>query len=199
MDYYDLPKPNMRILHIAPEKKLAEYLKAKSPNGYEPVDYDPEKYKFCDAKKIDLVRDAEKFADEKYDIILHSHVMEHIPCNITAVFYHFHRALKKDGFHIFCIPFMPGFSDEYMGPLSPEDETNRFGQFDHVRKFGTADFSQNLGMIFNIKEIFSLYDNFDIDILDKFNIPKSERVGLTGSSVFVLRKNQYKLLPSTGR
>lgn len=193
IDHLKLPRRNSRILHFAPEPRLAFDFFNASPEGYDPVDYTPDNFPQLNVKKFDLVRDSQYLPSNYYDLIVHSHVLEHIPCNLAFIFYHLFRTLKPEGYHIFCIPFMSGSYDEYFGELPPEEATKRFGQKDHVRKFGTADVDRHLGMIVKLKDKYDLSDYADNATMDLFNIPVPDRSGLNSSTIFVTRKSDYLL------
>lgn len=193
LDTMGLPKRGARVLHLAPEAGLASWLRSVSPKGYDPVDLYPSLYKQMAVRKFDLVTDSPKLPDDHYDLILHSHVMEHIPCTLAFPFYHLSRALKPDGVHVFCVPLMDGSYDEDLGPLSAEDAIRRFGQRDHVRRFGKSDIERHLGMVMRLDTDFSLYRLFDAATLDRHNIPESQRTGLHGSTIFIARKSDYRL------
>jgi phosphoglycolate phosphatase len=188
-----LPKPGHKILHLAPEKGLANWLLSINPDGYDPVDFNPALYPFVKTRRFDLASDASALPECHYDLIIHSHVLEHVPCGLAFIFFHLSRALTRDGSHIFSIPIMSGYYDEYSGPLSKDEAYRRFGQFDHVRRFGRQDIERRLGAIVNLDLDYSLYKYHGKDELDRCNIPESERSGLNGSTVFVLKKSDYKL------
>ena len=194
---YHLLKPGLRVLHFAPERSFAERLHAIWGEGYEPVDINPELYDFApNIRRIDLVEDAHKLPSDHYDLILHSHVMEHIPCNITAILYHLHRSLKPNGKQICCIPIIrDGHYAEDLGPLPADDATARFGQDDHVRTFGGADLQRTLGMIFALAEEYDLTRDFDEMTLIRNNIPRINWRGWSPNSVLTLEKGDLLLRP----
>mgnify|MGYP001794255176 FL=1 len=134
LDQLKLPRANQRVLHFAPEKGLAQYLQKTVGNGYTAADFDPERYPYVDTQKIDLVTEAELLPSNHYDLILHSHVLEHVPCGLAPVLFHFHRALKPTGRHIFCIPFSSGNYEECYDKMTDKEANRRIGQFDHFRK-----------------------------------------------------------------
>jgi O-antigen biosynthesis protein len=201
LDDLKLPRPGMRILHFAPEFGLSRYFQSIPDIHYEPVDFNPGSYNFCQARKIDLCTDAEQLETGRYDLIVHSHVLEHVKCNVSAVFYHLHRALNEGGYHLFSVPIIPGYTEEFLGPLSDAEAIVRFGQADHVRNFGALDFENNLALLFKANNYgfyskpdeFSLYNQFTAEDLDRFNIPEYNRAGLTPSSIFVVGKHDFKL------
>ncbi|TAK07132.1 MAG: HAD family hydrolase [Rhizorhabdus sp.] len=195
LEKHGLLVPGKRVLHIAPERAFAERLHAIWGDGYEPVDIDPALYDFApNIRKIDLVEDAARLPSDRYDAIIHSHVMEHIPCNITAILYHLNRSLKPGGKQVCCIPIIrDGHSAEDLGPLSAEDATMRFGQDDHVRTFGGADIQRTLGMIFRLPESYDLTVAFDEATLIRNNIPRINWRGWSPNSVLVLQKEDLLL------
>jgi phosphoglycolate phosphatase len=119
--------------------------------------------------------------------------MEHLPCNVTAILWHLHEALSPTGYHIFSVPILPGFYEETLFPVSEEEKTKRFGQFDHVRRFGSEDLDRSLGMLFSLPKTYDLTQKFSASELDTANIPEPARKGWTGHSVFILRKSDLLL------
>lgn len=193
IDQHQLIKSCDRIMHIAPERGISARIQEIPDVIYEAYDLFPEQYEFAGAKRMDLAKSCEALPSNHYDVIIHSHVMEHIPCNITAVLFHLHRSLKFDGVHIFSIPILSGHYDDCLGGINDEARIQRFGQDDHVRRFGLADIHATLGMIFPLPDHYDLEVSLPRDLLDRHNIPESARTGFSSSSVFMMRKDQFKL------
>lgn len=193
LDQRGLPSKGARILHFAPEKGLSDWLSQISPESYDPVDLMPEGFPFAKVRQFNIVSDMEGLPSDHYDLILHSHVIEHIPINLAHFFFHVSRALKPDGLHIFSAPLMAGHYDEYFGPLTKEVARERFGQDDHVRKLGVEDLDLHLGAILHLDKDFDLTRQFSRATLDGCNIPLTQRSGLHGSTVFVAKKADYRL------
>jgi predicted SAM-dependent methyltransferase len=108
------------------------------PSNYVTADIQPERYGFSDCQYIDLCS-LESWPSNHYDLIIHSHVLEHTPCNIAYTLYHLHRMLSPSGWNICVIPFTSGYWDEKFQNIGDEEKVKRFGQFDHVRRFGRGD------------------------------------------------------------
>jgi len=197
LETHGLLRPGLRVLHFAPERALAERLHAIYGDGYDPVDFDPAGYFHVpNIRKIDLIEDAAKLPSNHYDVIIHSHVMEHIPCNITAILYHLHRSLKPDGKQVCCVPISrDGYYAEDLGPIGADDAAARFGQEDHVRSFGRHDIQRTLGMIFRLPQDYDLTRYFDEATLVGFNIPRVNWRGWSPNSVLVLGKDDLLLKP----
>ena len=192
LDKHQLPREGQRMLHLAPEIRLAQYFRSVLGAGYHPVDIAPERYPWEVVRRFDLATDAESLATRSYDIILHSHVMEHIRCNVTAALFHLHRALTADGYHIFCIPIYPGTYAADFGDISRDRATKEFGQHDHVRRFGSDDLQFTLGMIFQIPLLYDLSDQVSAEDLDACNIPHYAAQGMVGSQRIGHAKGRYK-------
>jgi phosphoglycolate phosphatase len=193
----DLLRPGRRCLHIAPEAALAGRLHAILGDGYEPVDIEPERFRFAPGiRRFDLVGQAAALPSGHYDLILHSHVMEHVRGNVTAILFHLHRALKPDGHQVCCIPIMRGrHYAEDMGPLDAADAKRRFGQEDHLRIFGEEDLQATLGMIFALPERYDLVENHDETLLRRHAIPEVAWHDWSASAVLVLAKEHLLLRP----
>jgi phosphoglycolate phosphatase len=150
IEHFDLLRPGKTCLHFAPEHDIAPRLRAAWGDGYDPVDLDADRYGFANARRFDLCRDSFKLEDQRYDLILHNHVFEHIPCNYGAVFLQLRRSLKIGGMHIFSVPVHLGRYAEDQNPLSKEDREKRFGQHDHVRRFGIDDYEETIGSLVDL-------------------------------------------------
>ena len=193
---------NSRVLHLAPEKGIYTRLSEKlAAHNYITADYDPGRYAFVErCNKIDLTN-MEDWPSNYFDLILHVHVMEHIPCNIAYPLFHLHRMMKRDGVHLCVIPFLGGVYDECFDNMSAGERTRRFGQYDHVRKFGRDGLSTHLGKIINLPTKFDATDDFSESVLSEANIPKSHWKGFHVGTVLSLKKDDYKLnlrLPASG-
>jgi len=186
-----------KILHLAPEQGLYKALsKCVNKHNYIVADINPKQYKFAEkCVSIDLC-DLDREPSFQYDLILHSHVLEHTPCNIAYTLFHLHRMLKKDGLHICVIPFMGGKYDECFQDLSDEERARRFGQNDHVRRFGREDINSHLGKLINLPYNFDATQDFNIETLQAANIPENQWRGFHGSTVLCLKRDDMKLMMS---
>ncbi|MEQ9451363.1 MAG: class I SAM-dependent methyltransferase [Pseudomonadales bacterium] len=194
IDELGLVKPGYRILHIAPERGIFDRIHEVPEIEYHSFDLQPEQYEYAGASAMDLATDAEHLPSNFYDLIIHSHVMEHVPCNITAVLFHLHRSLSQRGTHLFCVPILSGASDEFLGEMEDAERIARFGQIDHVRRFGTQDIQKTIGMVFEIPLHYELESVVPAQTLENYNIPAHARSGFTSSTVFVVAKSQLKLV-----
>ena len=191
LERYIKLQPGQKVLHFAPEVNLGKQIASAVGTGYEAADIAPERYEgklLRPVRRFDLCLDAKDLQSDLYDLVLHNHVMEHVPCNVTVVLQHLHRAAKPGGVHLFSIPILTGHFAEDLNPaLTEADRVGRFGQCDHMRRFGRADFDITVGAIFGLTAAYSLTDFFSEADLRQANIRKSQWT-CSGSSVFYVRK-----------
>ncbi|PND18627.1 hypothetical protein CN934_26850 [Ensifer sp. MMN_5] len=187
------PKFNRRVHHFAPERSLFNELSAQGKNQlYHCYDAYPEVYKFANGsiKRHDLCDQDATRALGLADIILHNHVMEHLPTDFRNVLRDLNSRLAPGGIHVFTVPTRAGRYDEDLSPqLSSEERKRRFAQDDHMRIFGRDDaitIMENAlgrrGVVFRLNEymtpkmasIFGVSNSYDIDASG----------GVGGSTVF---------------
>lgn len=184
-----------RILHFAPEKGLYTAIQsAVRPDvDYVVADINPARYAFAkNVVQADMCN-LGPWESGHYDVILHSHVLEHIPCNYASALFHIHRMLSESGVHIFAIPIAAGNYEESLQDIGPDERTRRFGIADHLRSFGRDDLHSHLGKVVRLPKEFRAHDHFRTDDLKKANIPERYWTGFQGCTVFVLRKNDFLL------
>lgn len=124
--------PQLRILHIAPERHLAQWIAALRPVMYVRGDLFPsEPY----IQRLDL--QALAFADGSFDLIIANHVMEHVQNDALAL-HEIFRVLAASGHAILQTPYstvlMTTFEDA--GIVSKSSRLQAYGQDDHVRLYG---------------------------------------------------------------
>jgi len=106
-----------------------------------------------DRTDVDLKLNIEDIdtSDEQYDIIVCSHVLEHV--NDKDALSELRRILKPNGIIIIMVPIIEGCDMTYEDDTirNSKDRLIHFGQEDHVRVYG-ADFIQRLtGAGFQVK------------------------------------------------
>jgi SAM-dependent methyltransferase len=123
-------KRHWRILHFAPEPGLFQMLRRQPNVDYVPGDLRPAHgHARVDATNIDL--------PGRFDGVITSHVLEHIPDDETAIA-EMHRILAPDGWAIVLVPDVAHLEKTF------EDHTvvtawgryRTYGQHDHVRIYG---------------------------------------------------------------
>jgi len=126
-------RPGLKFLHFAPERTLFPRIAEILGPSYHVRDIDVKRYKGLkkggiSVEEFDLCSDCEALPGDYYDLIMHNHVMEHIPCNVTAVLWHLHRALAPDGLHMFSVPVVGKAYEESFVDMDPDERTEQFWQ-----------------------------------------------------------------------
>ncbi len=124
------------FLHCAPEKTFYGHFATQKNIDYHSCDLFPEFYPHVKGiEKQDITQF--NYGDERFDAILCSHVMEHIPDDAKA-FAEIFRVLKKGGYVLFQIPQDTTAATTYedFSITDPKEREKHFGQDDHVRVYG---------------------------------------------------------------
>lgn len=188
----DVIRPGIRVLHVAPELCLLERFSKIASENYYPCDLEPKNYnnRHCKVNRINLCTDLSSMPTATYDLIVHNHVLEHLPCDIVPVIKDLNRTLAPGGLHLFSVPFRGRFTVEDLNPnLSAEERTSRFAQSDHMRLFGTEDFPNFLDK--NFPETIKLFDleaKFSKKDMLNANIPEDVLSNISGHSFFYYQR-----------
>ena len=129
-----------RLLEFAPGDALYKKLKSHPFIAYRSADLSR---KTVD-ERVDMT-DMAAYTDGSIDIILCSHILEHIPDDRKAM-REMRRVLKPDGFAIVLVPLVVGLDETQEDPSlnTPELRWKYFGMGDHVRQYGKRDFIERL-------------------------------------------------------
>lgn len=124
-----------RFLDIAPGRSLSFWLKSHPHIFYRSCDmYMPEADDKADIHNL-------PYADETFDFVLCSHVLEHVDDPVRATS-EIRRVLKQNSIAILMAPICLSIQDNYENPevTTPEGRWQHFGQDDHVRIFSKPGF-----------------------------------------------------------
>ncbi|HEU5113607.1 MAG TPA: methyltransferase domain-containing protein [Acidimicrobiia bacterium] len=118
-----------KVLHFAPERCLEPLLRQRLGAGYRTADLARE--------DVDLRLDVTdiQFPDESFDVIICSHVLEHVPDDGRAM-EELHRILASDGWALVVVPVTKDKTFEDPTIVDPDERLRVFGQRDHVRRYG---------------------------------------------------------------
>lgn len=118
------------IVHFAPEAALQSWL-SKRGGSYVRVDLDESR---ADVQAD--ITDMSAFRDGCADIVVCSHVLEHVPDDGAAL-RELRRILAPDGFAFLMVPqYNARQTFEDPSITDPEGRKRAFGQTDHVRRYG---------------------------------------------------------------
>lgn len=123
-----LPPHADRVLHIAPEPMVADWLKGMA-RDYLSIDLaSPLAMRHMDITALDL-------PDASFSLIYCSHVLEHIPDDAKAMA-ELRRVLRPDGLAVIMVPIRAGPTYEDPAIVTPAARLVHFQQEDHVRIYG---------------------------------------------------------------
>ncbi|MEM0897927.1 MAG: methyltransferase domain-containing protein [Verrucomicrobiota bacterium] len=131
-----LEKPPGRVLHIAPEPVFRRRFRKLFGEGYLTGDL---RGTHVD-ENIDITDI--QYPDNTFDLILCSHVLEHVPEDRKAM-REFHRVLAPEGQAFLLVPINSKVSEEDPSVTDPKDRLRLYGHPDHVRNYG-LDYPQRL-------------------------------------------------------
>ncbi len=130
-DVSEIARGGPRILHFAPEGAIQRVLDALAPRSYVSVDLEPGRAQ-VQADIVDL-----PFDDASFDLLLCSHVLEHVPDDRRALA-EIARVLAPGGEALIQTPVDPRLEVTIEDPaLGPDERRHAFGQDDHVRVYGS--------------------------------------------------------------
>ena len=162
--------PGHRLLHFAPEplfdpvfERLPE-IERTTADLYAPADL-----------KLDITR--MDLSDGSFDLILCSHVLEHVPDDHAAM-PELRRVLAPGGLCLVLTPYRPEVTT-YEDPqvTSPLDRMVAFGQQDHVRIYGTDLADRLRGTGFEVQDR-TPQDLFDESVVDRCELDPREHLFL---------------------
>ena len=122
-------QPDLRMLHVAPERCFESHLRARVGAGYLTADLeDPHADVRMDITHIE-------YPDATFDVIYCSHVLEHVSDDRAAL-RELYRVLKPDGWALIMVPITAERTFEDPSVTDPKERERRFGQDNHVRRYG---------------------------------------------------------------
>ena len=125
-----------KVLHVAPEPSFERLLKKRLKGGYITADLnDPNAMIKMDITNI-------PYPDDTFDVVYCSHVLEHVPDDRRAI-RELYRVLKTNGWALILAPITAEKTIEDLSITDPNIRLKRFGQEDHVRRYG-PDFLERL-------------------------------------------------------
>jgi len=127
------------VLHIAPEACFIDRFEKLHGANYITADIE------SPLAKVKMDIHDMPFEDNRFDIVLCNHVLEHVEDDIKAVS-EISRVLKSSGLAILQVPFFNPIEEKTLedpGIIDKREREKRFGQDDHVRKYG-LDYPQRI-------------------------------------------------------
>lgn len=164
-DFFVKPK---KMLHVAPEQAFYKRFKNQKNLDYTTTDLESP---LADVK-ADICN--LPFNDNDYDLVMCNHVLEHIPDDIKAM-KEIYRILKPGGIAILQTPLDMNrtvtFEDDSI--IDKKERAKIFGQYDHVRIYGTDFFERLRSVGFKVDEI-DYSKNFTLEEIKKYSFLDGE-------------------------
>lgn len=160
----------LKVLHIAPEYSLYKTLRSSSNLEYISADLDSS----LAMVKMDIT--SIQFEDNTFDVVLCSHVLEHVLDDQKAMRELF-RVLKPGGWAILQSPLDPTRDKTFedFNIVSPDDREKAFGQSDHVRIYG-RDYKDRLEAAGFTVKIDDYVTGLGIDTVKKYGLHENEDI-----------------------
>jgi SAM-dependent methyltransferase len=189
LDRFEIFRPGIRVFHVAPELPFIRRFSELLGEDYHACDFDPGRYasRYTTVRPIDLCIDLVKLPSRSFDLILHSHVLEHVRCNPKDVLGELERLLAPGGHHFLSVPVIGAYTREDMSDSpTPEERAKRFGQSDHYRVFGSIDFHEVLDSVWGKREKHNIEPRelFSAEELERAAIAPEAWSGLSSHTVF---------------
>jgi SAM-dependent methyltransferase len=173
----------MSVLHFAPEPVLARRLSAFENVSYLSADLDPD-VAMVAADITDL-----PFDDSTFDLILCSHVLEHVPQDGAAM-REMLRVLRPGATALLMHPVDYGRGETYedWSLTSREERQRAFLQDDHVRLYG-RDLADRLTAAGFEVEMSRYLDQFSEDAARRYGLVSPSRIPtLRGDDIYICRR-----------
>lgn len=169
-------KPNLKVMHIAPEQCFHKGFKNQANLDYITADLvSPIADLHFDLHDIPL-------KDDQYEVIFCNHVMEHVKDDLRCM-QELYRIMKPGGWGIFQVPIDTNRNTTYedWSITTPEEREKHFWQYDHVRLYGT-NYPQRLEEAgFTVEEV-DIKNELTPELVERYRLQKEELL-------YVVRKN----------
>ncbi len=175
-EHGSLFKREFQFLHIAPEFCFARHFRKIKSLRYVTADLEMPQVD-C---RVDIC--SLPFITNSFDILFCNHVLEHIPNDRLAMLELF-RVLRPGGWALLQVPIDKQCSQtlEDDSIVHPEERERYYGQFDHVRQYGTDFQSRLTGAGFDVEAI-KYSDTLSVAVIKQCGLDPEE-------IIYLCRKN----------
>ena len=164
-DFFTTPK---RVLHFAPEQAFYKRFKKIKHFDYVTTDLNSP----IATVKADICN--LPFEPNSFEVILCNHVLEHV-LDDTKAMQELYRVMKPGGMGVFQIPqdLKRDITFEDHTITDPKERAKLFGQYDHVRVYGTDYFKKLESCGFRVDAI-DYTSQLSTEEIDKYRLAKGE-------------------------
>ncbi len=168
---------SLKVLHFAPEQAFYKRFRKLKNLEYSTTDLNSPiadvKADICDLP----------FKNNEFDFIICNHVLEHIPDDTKAM-QELYRILKPGGTAILQVPYQADlettFEDDSI--TDPKERARIFGQYDHVRVYGTDYFEKLRSIGFEVDGV-DYTNTLTKQEIEKYRLPKGELIPVCKKSI----------------
>jgi glycosyltransferase involved in cell wall biosynthesis/SAM-dependent methyltransferase len=161
----DLWRAPSRVLHLAPERALGAALAAAPAIEHVAGDISG-----LGGTRLDVTN--LPFPDESFDVVLCSHVLEHVPDDRRALA-ELRRVLR--GWGVLQVPVKGESTDEDPSVTDRSERLSRYGQHDHVRQYG-LDFEHRLRDAGFAVDAVRYADRFSPELVERYRLDPDEHL-----------------------
>ncbi|MEQ9101124.1 MAG: methyltransferase domain-containing protein [Imperialibacter sp.] len=161
----------LKVLHVAPEICFIEVFEKVHKDDYTTADIESPLAKV----KMDIHQ--VPFDDNTFDVAFCNHVMEHVDSDLKAMS-ELHRVLKPGGWAIIQVPFFYPLEEKTVEDITitdPKERYRRFGQDDHVRKYG-KDYAERLASAGFTVDANDYVKELPDEVVTRYALPKDETI-----------------------
>ena len=164
----------LKVLHIAPEQSF--YKRFRKMKNLD--------YTTCDLNSpiADVKADIQNlpFEDNSFDVIFCNHVLEHVEDDKKALS-ELYRVMKPGGWGIFQVPIRYQLEKTFEDPTitDKKERIEKFGQYDHVRVYGTDYYSTLESIGFKVEKV-NLSLKLSDEEIRKYALEKNEILPVVG-------------------
>lgn len=161
-------KPNLKVMHIAPEQCFHKGFKKQSNLDYTTGDLvSPIADLHFDLHDIPL-------ESNQYEVIFCNHVMEHVKDDLRCM-QELYRIMKPGGWGILQVPIDTSRDTTYEDAsiTTPEEREKHFWQYDHVRLYGT-NYPKRLAEAGFRVETVDFKDEIGEELVERYRLQKDE-------------------------
>ena len=161
-------KPNLKVMHIAPEQCFHGRFKKQKNLDYTTGDLmSPIADLHFDLHHIPL-------EDNTYEVIFCNHVMEHVKDDLQCM-KELYRIMKPGGWGIMQVPIDASRTETYedWSITDPKEREKHFWQYDHVRLYG-LNYPKRLEEAGFKVDIIDFSKELPTETFERYRIPKSE-------------------------
>jgi predicted SAM-dependent methyltransferase len=167
-----LLKMPIRLLHIAPERNIQNWL-----FNFDNIDYTGGDLFPTDTALVRVDVTDIHYRDETFDVVMCSHVLEHVPDDRKAM-RELYRVLKKGGWGILQVPLAVDITESYedFSITTPEGRFEAFGQNDHVRVYAQQDYINRLKEVGFEVELYNYATKYGLNEAKKYGLSKNDNL-----------------------